>query len=69
MKVICDVHIPFRLVSFLKQAGIVAEHENNLPDGFYTTDKAIPDYADKNKLLVISKNIDFRNSYFIKRSP
>lgn len=69
MKVICDVHIPLKLVNFLKQKGIFAEHVNNLPDGFYSTDSAIANYADKNSLVVITKDIDFRNSYFIQKSP
>lgn len=69
MKVIRDVHIPLKLVNFLAKNGVIAEHVNNLPDGFYSTDSAITNYADKNGLVVITKDIDFRNSYFIQKSP
>ncbi|WP_158267428.1 DUF5615 family PIN-like protein [Adhaeribacter arboris] len=54
MKVSYAVHIPLRLVSFLNKQGISAEHVNHLPDSFYTTDKVIADYADKNQLVVIT---------------
>jgi len=68
MKVVCDVHIPFKLISFLRSKNIEAAHVNNILNSFYTSDKAIADYADKNNLVVITKDIDFRNSYFIQRS-
>lgn len=47
MKVICDVHIPLRLVTYFNKQGVHAEHVNNLPDKYYTTDKVIAEYADK----------------------
>ena len=32
-------------------------------------DKAIAAYADYHNIIVITKDVDFRNSYFIKKTP
>ena len=69
MKVLLDVHLPFRLLSFLKSNGINAMHVNDLPDSFYSTDKAIANYADVNGFTVVTKDIDFRNSFFLHKKP
>ncbi|MDX5347204.1 MAG: DUF5615 family PIN-like protein, partial [Hymenobacteraceae bacterium] len=49
--------------------GVEAIHVNNILDSYFTTDKAIAEYANQNQLIVITKDIDFRNSYFLKKSP
>ena len=69
MKVLCDVHISFKLISFFRRKNIEAIHVNTILDSFFSSDKAIATYADQNKLIVITKDIDFRNSYFIRKSP
>ena len=69
MKVIYDVHIPLRLVTYFNKQGVHAEHVNDLPDKYFTTDKVISEYADKYDLVIITKDVDFRNSYYIKNSP
>jgi predicted nuclease of predicted toxin-antitoxin system len=69
MKFLCDVHIPYRLVNELRERGIEATHVNRLPQQWHTTDNEICRYADTNDYIVVSKDIDFRNSYFLRHSP
>lgn len=69
MKVLCDVHIPMKLVTFLKSRGVEAQHVNYILNSFHTSDEDIAAYADENELIVITKDIDFRNAYFLKKSP
>ena len=69
MKVLCDVHISFKLVTFFRSRNIEATHVNTILDSFYSADKAIAAYADHYNMIVITKDVDFRNSYFIKKTP
>jgi predicted nuclease of predicted toxin-antitoxin system len=69
MKFLCDVHIPYKLVSLLQTKGYDAIHVNNLPEKWYTTDSAICDFADKNGYVVITKDNDFKNSHLINNTP
>ena len=69
MKYLCDVHIPYRLVNYLKSQGREAIHVNSILDKWHTKDSAITKFADKNDYVIISKDVDFRNSLFIKGSP
>lgn len=38
-------------------------------DKWNTSDEDIATFADKNGLVVVSKDADFRNSHFIKKTP
>ncbi len=69
MKIICDVHISFKVVNFLKQEGFEAVHVNHILEGDITKDQKIANYADENDFAVLTKDIDFQHSHFIKSSP
>ncbi len=69
MKFICDVHIPIRLSKFLAAQGADSVHINQILDGAFTPDDLISQHADANDCIVITKDIDFRNSYFIRKMP
>ena len=69
MQFLCDVHISYKIVNFLTSLGYETIHVNNLPDKWFTKDKDICKYADSNNLIVITKDSDFRNSYFIHKTP
>jgi predicted nuclease of predicted toxin-antitoxin system len=69
MKFLCDVHIPFALVNKLKTFGFKVIHVNELPDKWNTRDAEICNFADDNDYVVITKDSDFRNSFFLKQSP
>ncbi|MCD4695371.1 MAG: DUF5615 family PIN-like protein [Bacteroidales bacterium] len=69
MKFICDVHISYSLVNFLKNRGNDAIHVNSILDSWNTSDEDICRFADEIDAIVITKDSDFRNSYFLKNSP
>jgi predicted nuclease of predicted toxin-antitoxin system len=69
MKFLCDVHISRKIVNHLKMKGHQATHVNDILNKSETTDSDICQYADKNGLIVITKDADFRTSYFISQSP
>jgi len=69
MRVFCDVHIPYRLVNFLRQRGIDAAHVNRILDGWYTKNSAIIEYVDATGSLLITKDGDFRDSHFLRGRP
>jgi len=69
MKFLCDVHISFKLVAYLKSLGFDAIHVNEILNKSETKDSEICKYADEADFIVITKDTDFRDSYFIKRTP
>lgn len=69
MKFLCDVHIAIALVKFLASLGAEAVHVNNVLDGDHTKDNDICEFADKGNYIVITKDVDFRNSYLLNRTP
>ncbi len=69
MKLLCDVHISFKLVNYLRSLGYETVHVNQILDKWFTKDDAISSYADENDMIVLTKDIDFRNSFLIKNTP
>jgi len=69
MKFLCDVHISYKVVNFLSGLGYETIHVNQILDKWNTRDKDICAYADSNELIVITKDYDFRDSFFLKNTP
>ncbi len=69
MRFLCDVHITYKLVNQLIFLGFETIHINHILDKWNTSDKDIARYADSNDLIIITKDKDFRNSFFIKGTP
>jgi predicted nuclease of predicted toxin-antitoxin system len=69
MRVLCDVHIPYRLVGRLREMGVDATHVNRVLDGSTTTDSSIASFVDRGQMLLVTKDGDFRDSHFLKGSP
>lgn len=69
MKFLCDVHIPIKLVKQFEELGFSAMHVNQLPDKWYTPDTEICRFADAENFIVVTKDADFRNSFFVRKSP
>lgn len=69
MKILCDVHLPKKLVELFKEKGINAVHGSEILDGWTTKDKDFCKYADDNNFIFITKDSDFRNSHFLKGTP
>jgi predicted nuclease of predicted toxin-antitoxin system len=69
VKVLCDVHIAKKVVKFFQDQGINSIHINDILDSWYTTDDNISKYADDNDFIVMTKDADFKNSHFLKKTP
>ncbi len=69
MKFLCDVHISFKIVRLLDSLGFEAIHVNDILDKWHTKDEDISSYADVNNMIVMTKDSDFRDSFFIKHTP
>jgi len=69
MKFLCDVHISYRIAKHLNSLGYEAIHVNDILDRWNTKDSAISKYADLNNYVVITKDADFRDSFFIHSTP
>ena len=70
MQFLVDVHLPISISKHLaKQANCTATHINQILQKWHTTDAEICKYADENKLVVVTKDADFKNSHFINKTP
>lgn len=69
MKFLCDVHISYKVVNFLMGLGYETVHVNQILNKWNTRDKDICSYADSNGMIVITKDYDFRDSFFLKKTP
>ncbi len=49
--------------------GYSSQHVNDLPNRWHSTDDEIAEFADRLNCILISKDIDFKNSFFIRQSP
>lgn len=69
MKLLCDVHLPRRLVKFFVDNNIEAIHGGDILDGMRTKDSEFSRYADENNFVVLTKDSDFRNTHFLQNTP
>lgn len=70
MNFLIDVHLPINLSKILdKRIDCTSIHVNQILQKWNTTDEQICKYADYNNLVVFSKDADFKNSHFIKKTP
>ena len=69
MRVLCDVHMPYRLVNYLRERGIDATHVNRILDGSASKDAAVASFADAGGMVLITKDSDFRDSHFLTGTP
>ena len=69
MKFLCDVHISIKIVKWFQSKKFEATHVNTILKGSSTPDNEIRKYADQNNFIVITKDRDFKNSFFINKSP
>jgi predicted nuclease of predicted toxin-antitoxin system len=61
--------VSYKLVAHLKLLGFETIYVNEILNKSETKDSDICKYSDQNNLVVITKDADFRNSYFIKQTP
>ncbi|MFC2188279.1 DUF5615 family PIN-like protein [Fulvivirgaceae bacterium LMO-SS25] len=69
MKFIVDAQLPKSLSDFLNQKGFDSIHTLDLPDKNRTTDGQIAKLSTEEERVVISKDIDFLESFLIKSQP
>ncbi len=69
MNFLCDVHIAYKVKIFLIAQGHHAIHANDLPQKSETQDRDICSHADAGSFVVITKDADFVDLYFVKHSP
>lgn len=69
MKFLIDAQLPRKLVAHFKQAGLEAIHTLDLPDGNLSTDRAINELSVKEQYVVVTKDADFVESFFLSREP
>jgi predicted nuclease of predicted toxin-antitoxin system len=69
MKFICDAHISYKLKNFLSSRGHFAIHVNEILNGAQTKDVELCSYADANDLIIITKDFDFVDFYYVRKSP
>ncbi len=68
-KVLCDVHIAFKVVRFFETHGHEAIHVNDILDGYFTKDADLSEYADEHGYTLVSKDADFKNTHFVQNKP
>ena len=69
MRFLCDVHISYKVVNLFEKLGYEAIHVNQILQKSETKDADICKYADNNNYIVVSKDVDFKDSFIINRTP
>ncbi len=69
MRFIVDAQLPKSLSDFLKWKGFDSVHTLELPDKNNTKDEWINKLSISEKRIVITKDIDFLESFLIKSEP
>ena len=69
MRFLCDVHISYKLTKHLISLGFDSIHVNEILDKSKTKDSDLCRFADQNNYVIVSKDSDFRDSYFVKQTP
>ena len=69
MKFIVDAQLPKRLARWLSTQGYDTIHTLDLPDKNKTSDNKISELSIKEQRIVISKDSDFYNRFFLKLEP
>ena len=69
LRFIVDTQLPPSLAEFFKRRGFDAIHVVNCPEGTLTSDKEIINIATEEKRIIITKDSDFMDYYFLKGYP
>jgi len=69
MKFLIDAQLPGSLANFLSQYGHEVLHTLDLPDKNKTTDKQIIEVSVKENYIVVTKDDDFLETFFLKQQP
>jgi len=69
IKFIVDAQLPYQLALLLREKGFDAVHTDDLPNKERTSDMEICALSKTENRIVISKDIDFFESYILRKSP
>ena len=69
MKFLLDVHLPVTLQSFLQWNGFDAVHVKDVLNGIFSSDLEISAFADSEARILITKDKDFKNMFFLRNTP
>lgn len=69
MKFLIDTQLPPKLARFLSSKGYNSVHTTLFPDGHLLGDDEIIEIAKQEERIVISKDSDFLDNYFLKGAP
>lgn len=69
MKFLVDAHLPKSLAYMLREKGFDVVHTTELPNGNDTTDSDINRISLAEDRVVISKDVDFYDSFTAKKEP
>jgi len=69
MKFIIDAQLPFALSKYLEQKGFDVIHTDDLPNKEFTTDNEIREISVKENRIVITKDSDFLDSFYVNSVP
>ncbi|MFM9944383.1 MAG: DUF5615 family PIN-like protein [Bacteroidia bacterium] len=69
MKFLVDAQLPFVLSLFLERRNFDVIHTDNLPNKERTSDTEIREISVKENRIVITKDSDFVDSYYLKGIP
>jgi len=69
MNFLIDAQLPRRMTTWLTAVGCSAVHTLDLPDGNRSTDQQINEFADRQQMIVITKDADFVDSHVLHSRP
>jgi predicted nuclease of predicted toxin-antitoxin system len=69
MKLIVDAQLPYLLTIWLREKGFDVIHTDDFPDKERTPDSEIRIRSIEENRIVITKDSDFRDSYFLQKIP
>ncbi len=69
MKFLLDAQLPPRLAILFRSFGHECSHARELPLGNRTPDSTINDLSLEDRLVVVTKDADFVNSFLLHKSP
>jgi predicted nuclease of predicted toxin-antitoxin system len=69
IRFIVDTQLPPSLAEFFKRRGFDAKHVIDYPQGALTTDEEIIRIAKEELRIIVTKDSDFMNYYFLKGFP
>lgn len=69
MRFLLDAQLPRRLAAWLSQQGHEAEHCSALADGNQTTDLELARHADRNNMVMVTKDADAVDRHLLRGCP